>query len=175
MCEISISDNNFYKTRFDEAIELKHSKENMINKYNEEINLFTREFAEMIMNPPIDKDTNTCMTIEFRFGDVPLENFSDEEISSKEETTMIIQFKKLMLSSCCSFENCPFYKLFMKYVKSIKDIVYNRTRSEIIHDMLHQLNQLDGFKKSKWDILNDDSIRLKLQIKNPKYSAPAAN
>lgn len=31
MFEISTSDNNFYKAQFDEAIELKHSKENMIN------------------------------------------------------------------------------------------------------------------------------------------------
>ena len=60
MMEISTSDNIYYMDKFNEIIELKHGKENMIKKYHEEIDLFAHEFAEMIMNPQIDKNKNTC-------------------------------------------------------------------------------------------------------------------
>ena len=80
-----------------------------------------------------------------------------------------------MLLGSDYFEDCPFHKLFVKHFHAIKDIMYNRIISEITHDVLNQLETLQGFKDLKWGIFDDNSIKLQIPIKNPNYSAPAAN
>ena len=128
MMEISTSDNIYYMDKFNEIIELKHGKENMIKKYHEEIDLFAHEFAEMIMNPQIDKNKNTCISVKFKIDEIPIENLSDREIAERKYITMAIELDKTLGSSIPAFcvydGDEPFRKLFAKYYKEINDAFY---------------------------------------------------
>ena len=180
MIEISTSNNNFYMDKFNKIIELKHEKENMIKKYHEEIDLFANEFAEMIMNPQIDKNTNTCVvSIKFKIGETLIENLSDREIAERKNITMVIELDKTLGSSIPSFwvydGDEPFRKLFAKYYKEINDIMF-RTMHDIILDMLNQLIEIPGFEDLNFKFYDDNHpIVLEIPIRNPKYSASATN
>ena len=181
MMEISRSNNNFYMDKFNKIIELKHEKENMIKKYHEEIDLFAHEFAEMIMNPQIDKNTNTCViSVKFKIDETLIENLSDREITERKNITMVIELDKTLCSSIPSFGvydgDEPFRKLFAKYFKEINDNIRFRTMYYIIHDMLNQLIEIPGFEDLNFKFYNEDyPIVLEIPIKNPKYSASATN
>ena len=179
MMEISTSNNNFYMDKFNKIIELKHEKENMIKKYHEEIDLFAHEFAEMIMNPQIDKNTNTCISVKFKIDEIPIENLSDREIAERKYITMVIELDKTLGSSIPSFGvydgDEPFRKLYAKYYNEINVIMF-RTMHVIIHDMLNRLIEIPGFEDLNFKFYNDDyPIVLEIPIKNPKYSASATN
>lgn len=127
------------------------------------------------MNPQIDKNKNTCMSVKFTIKGIPLERFSDNEIASIEKITMIIEFKELLLLSSYNLEDCPFCKLFVKYYKEINDFMC-RTMHGITHDMLNKLITIPGFEYLTFKFYDDNYlIVLEIPIKNPKYSEPAAN
>ena len=174
--EILTTNNNFYMDKFNEIIELKHAKAKMRKRYYEKINLFAREFAEMIKNPQIDKDKNTNVSVKFKIGKYLIEQLSDMEIAQYEYITMVIELNKLIDPNIFYTEDQPFHKLFMKHYNAINDNTYNKSMNDIIDDMLWQFCKIPGFENIKfWFYDNDCSIKLEIPIKNPKYSAPAAN
>ena len=178
MMEISTSNNNFYMDKFNEIIEQKHLKENAKNKYNEEIDLFAHEFAKMIMNPQIDKNKNTCLSVKFKIGTTLIENLSDSEIAEYKYITMVIELNKVFGSNILSLyvDDDPFRKLFVKYYKEIDNVTYNKTMCNIMRDMSDKLVTIPGFEDLKFQFCDSDySIVLQMPIKNPKYSEPAAN
>lgn len=180
MMEISITNNNFYMDKFNEIIEQKHVKENMEKKYREEIYLFAREFAEMIKNPQIDKDKNTNVSVKFKIGKSKtlIEKLSDNEIAEYEYITMVIEIGKIFSlnpNPHSSYIDEPFHKLFVKHYNAINDNMYYKSEYDIMNDVLNRLVTIPGFEDFKCSLYNDGSIEFEIPIKNPKYSAPAAN
>ena len=65
---------------------------------------------------------------------------------------------------------CPFADAFFQRAKSCTADCWRKAGPEIVYDMLGELKKISGFEELTWHTENQ-SIVLKLEIKNPNYSA----